>query len=244
MKTKIITIIFTIIPFLSHSKEIMLYDPLCNRLQAVASTSYNSIYSFRGIPSSKGSSQFFSVSTIYDNFTANIWTAKEIDTWETIETDLSMMLNFGKLDLIYVNYNTGDLNTNEAGLSLNFEVPLSPVFSAMYDFDKGDGAYLSLSGHQEYNISRNISLYLFALLGFNNSNSLLGTDSNGESIRDLHDFNVGANLGLKISDNISLNMNAMYVAPASDESTRAINNIKINSSERDVVYVFQLSIKN
>jgi len=190
-----------------------------------ASVDVMSNYVWRGFKLSNSNVIQPSVGIIYGGFGANLWANYDTDLGEHNETDLTLNYSFSverlSFDAGYIYYALeGAEDTQEVYLSVGYDTLLSPVFTLYYDFDEGDGAFITASIGHDFELSEGIQLSIGASASYNLKNEYsIGDFSN------FHNGELSASLSIPATKGISIAPMIAYSFPLSDDAEDAIEAI-------------------
>ncbi|MEW6066790.1 MAG: hypothetical protein AB1610_00620 [Nitrospirota bacterium] len=152
-----------------------------------ASVDVMSNYVWRGQKLSNGSVIQPSIGITYGSFDANFWANYDTDPdiSEINETDLTLTysLSMDKLNFAigYIYYALDGTNdTQEIYFSIGYETFLSPALNVYYDYDEGDGYFVTASIGHAFELATDISLELGASASYNLGNKVMGTNDEGD----------------------------------------------------------------
>lgn len=163
----------------------------------------------------------------YFGFSANLWTCNDLKLSETTETDLTLSyaVAFDKatVDFGYINYAfDGFKDTQEFYAGATLEVFLKPSLKFYYDFDEGNGGYLSAAVTRTMALSQKVLLDLSALASANFDNAILGRDVAGDKFTGLYTSQVTATLTVPLLKYVAIIPSLTYSFPLSDKAKDAV----------------------
>jgi hypothetical protein len=192
-------------------------------------------YVWRGFKLSNGVVIQPSVGITYGGFGANFWANYDTSTNEHNETDLTLNYSFSldkfSFDLGYIYYALDAVDdTQEFYLSVGYDILLNPTITIYYDFDQGDGAFVTASASHDFDLAEDISLSLGALASYNiESEYSIGNYS------DFHNGELSASVSIPINKNISIGPMIAYSFPLSDDAEDAFETVS-DDREEDILY--------
>lgn len=195
---------------------------------------FMSNYVWRGQKLSPESVIHPTVGLSYSGFSANLWTCNDLKLSETTETDLTLSyavaLNKATFDFGYINYAfDGFKDTQEFYAGAALDVFLKPSLKFYYDFDEGNGGYLSAAVGRTITLSQKVSLALSALASANFDNSILGRDAAGDKFTGLYTSQVTATLTVPLLKYVSLVPSLTYSFPLGEDAKDAVEAISYDS---------------
>jgi hypothetical protein len=201
-----------------------------------ASVEVMSSYIWRGFEIHEDVAVQPSVGITYGGFGANLWSDYNTYAKEAIETDLTLNYSFsrGKIsfDAGYIFYALdGAEDTQELYLTVGYDTLLSPSLTVYYDFDEGDGAFMTASIGHALALPKDLSLDLGASVSYNMESEY--------SIGDYSDFHNGeltASLSFPVNDAISISPMIAYSFALSDDAEAAIESLSADGDESDFFY--------
>jgi hypothetical protein len=194
-----------------------------------ASVDVMSNYVWRGFKLSDGVVIQPSVGIIYGGFGANLWSNYDTDLGEHNETDLTLNYSFSvegfSLDAGYIYYALeGAEDTQEIYLSVGYDTLLNPVVTLYYDFDEGDGAFITASIGHDFELSEGIQLSIGASASYNLKNEYsIGDFSN------FHNGELSLSVSFPLRKNITVAPMMACSFPLSDDAEYAIEAISDDS---------------
>lgn len=190
-----------------------------------ASVDVMSNYVWRGFKLSEDMVIQPSVGITYGSFGANLWANYDTELEELNETDIALNYTFlvekFDFDVGYIYYGLDSANdTQEIYVSIGYNILLSPTLTLYYDFDEGEGAFITASIGHDIELSNGIALSLGALASYNaNSEYSIGDYS------DFHNGELSASVSIPVSKNITVGPMIAYSFPLSEEAEDAIEAI-------------------
>ncbi len=190
-----------------------------------ASVDVMSNYVWRGFKLSEEMVIQPSAGITYGGFGANLWANYDTELEELNETDMALNYTFlvekFDFDVGYIYYGLDSANdTQEIYVSIGYNILLSPTLTLYYDFDEGEGAFITASIGHDIELSNGIALSLGALVSYNaNSEYSIGDYS------DFHNGGLSASVSIPVSKNITVEPMIAYSFPLSEEAEDAIEAI-------------------
>lgn len=190
-----------------------------------ASVDVMSNYVWRGFKLSNSVVIQPSVGITYGGFGANLWSNLDTDIDDSLEhneTDITLNYAFAKdkfsFDLGYIYYALDSAkDTQEAYFSIGYDTLLSPTLTIYYDFDEGDGAFITASIGHDFDLGKNIALSLGASASYNiESEYSIGDYS------DFHNADLSASVSIPITDVISVGPMIAYSFALSNDAEDAM----------------------
>ena len=203
-----------------------------------ASIDVMSNYVWRGFKLSNSFVLQPSVGITYEGFGANLWSNIDSDiddSFEHNETDVTLNYSFAvqefTFDVGYIYYALEAANdTQEIYISAGYDMILSPTLSIYYDFDEGDGAFITASVGHDLELAEGVSLSLGASASYNiESEYSIGDYS------DFHNGELSASVGIPVTDAISIAPMIAYSFPLSNEAEDAFEAIS-DDGDSSIVY--------
>jgi hypothetical protein len=203
-----------------------------------ASVDVMSNYVWRGFKLSNSVVIQPSVSITYGGFGANLWSNLDTDlddSFEHNETDVTVNYAFAKdkfsFDVGYIYYALESAkDTQEAYFSMGYDILLSPTLTIYYDFDEGDGAFITVSIGHDLDLGKNIALSLGASASYNiESEYSIGDYS------DFHNADLSASLSIPVTDVISVGPMIAYSFALSNDAEDAMEVIS-DDGVNDIFY--------
>lgn len=181
-----------------------------------------------------------SVDITYNDFGMNLWANYDSDISEHNETDLTLYYVFSvekfSFDAGYIYYALdGYDDTQEVYISAGYDVLLNPTLSIIYDFDEGDGAYITVDIGHSFELTKTISLNLGATVGYNADNEIMGYDNEGDEFSDFYNGEISASLSIPIWKDFSIEPMIAYSFPLSSDAEDAIEDIS-DDGDQDIFY--------
>lgn len=181
-----------------------------------------------------------SIGINYGGFGANLWANQDMDTGETSETDLTVSYahSLGRLNLeggyIYFALDAVE-DTQEGYVKVGYDILLEPTLTFYYDFDEGDGGFLTLSVGHSFGLPYGLSLNLGAYASVNFENEVLGLNSSGNEFTNFYNGEVSASLTIPVYKDITVEPMVAYTFPLSNEGEDAIESLSFDE-DSEVVY--------
>ena len=200
-----------------------------------ASVDILSNYVWRGFKLSNGVVIQPSVGITYGGFGANLWANYDNSTNEHNETDLTLNYAFSldkfSFDVGYIYYALDAVDdTQEFYLSVGYDILLSPTLTVYYDFDEGDGTFVTASIGHDFELAKDISLSLGALASYNiESEYSIGDYS------DFHNGELSASVSIPVWKNISVGPMIAYSFPLSNDAEDAFKLVS-DDGDKDILY--------
>ena len=189
-----------------------------SKVSGSASVDIMSHYVWRGFKLSNGMVLQPSVGITYGGFGANLWANYDNSTNEHYETDLTLNYAFShnkfNFDVGYIYYALDAVDdTQELYLSVGYDMLLSPTLTVYYDFDEGDGAFVTASVGHDIGLTENIPLSLGALVSYNIESEYSIGDYSG-----FHNGELSASVSIPINENISIGPMIAYSFALSNDA--------------------------
>lgn len=231
-KVRIVIIAFVATMFISMGN---LYAEESPEVSGSASVDFMSNYVWRGFKLSNGFVIQPSVGITYGGFGANLWANYDNSTSEQTETDLTLNYAFSvdkfNLDAGYIYYALDSVeDTQEFYVSVGYAVLLNPTLAVYYDFDEGDGAFITASIGHDFALTDDIALSLGALASYNaESEYSIGDYS------DFHNAELSASLSIPVWKNVSIGPMIAYSFPLSNDAEDSFEAVS-DDGDKDIVY--------
>ena len=234
MSKKIWLFIFTI--FIAAAFPVFAEEANGPEVSGSASVDFMSSYVWRGFQLHEGEAIQPSVGVTYGEFGVNLWSDRNLDTGDAVETDLTLNYAFSKdkfsFDIGYIYFALdGAEDTQEIYVSVGYDVLLSPTLTIYYDFDKGDGAFITASVGHDLELSKDIALSLGAGISYNaESDYSIGDYS------DFHNADLSASLSIPVTESISISPMMAYTVDLSDDAESAIESLSADGDDSSFIY--------
>ncbi len=202
-----------------------------------ASVDVMSNYMWRGFKLSNSVVLQPSVGITYGGFGANLWANIDTDlddSMEHTETDVTLNYTFGmdkfSFDVGYIYYALESADdTQEIYVSVGYETLLSPALAIYYDFEEGNGTFITASIGHDVELAKDIPLSLGALVSYNiESEYSIGDYS------DFHNGELSASVSIPVTDALSVGPMIAVSFPLSDDAEDAIE--AISDGDSTIVY--------
>ncbi len=193
-----------------------------------ASVDVMSNYVWRGFKLSNSFVVQPSVGITYGGFGANLWSNLDSDlddSFEHNETDVTLNYTFAvdkfSFDVGYIYYALESAeDTQELYFSAGYDTLLRPAVTVYYDFDQGDGAFITASIGHDVELAENIALSLSASASYNvESEYSIGDYS------DFHNADLSASLSIPVTDALSVGPMIAYSFPLSNDAEDALETV-------------------
>jgi len=200
-----------------------------------ASVGFFSNYVWRGIQVHEDVAVQPTVGITYGGFGANLWADYNTDTNEHVETDLTLNYAFSvdklSLDAGYIYYALdGADDTQELYIAASYDVLLSPSFTIYWDFDEGDGGFITASIGHDVELVKDIALSIGASVSYNLDNEY----SHGD-FSDFYNGEISASVSIPVWKAISIEPMIAYSFPLSNDAEDAIEGLS-DGEDSSVVY--------
>jgi hypothetical protein len=190
-----------------------------------ASVAVMSNYVWRGFKLSNSYVIQPSVGITYGGFGANLWSNLDSDlddSFEHFETDVTLNYTFTvdkfNFDSGYIYYALEAAeDTQELYFSVGYDTLLSPAVAVYYDFDQGDGAFITASICHDVKLAENITLSLGASASYN-----LESEYSIGDYSDFHNADLSAAITIPITDALSIGPMIAYSFPLSSDAEDAL----------------------
>lgn len=189
-----------------------------------------------------------SVALSYGVFGANIWSNYDSDSkidegdghGEFNETDLTLSYTrvmdkwtFGAGYIYYALNNAND--TQEIFLSVSYDTLFKPVLTVYYDFDEGNGIFITASVSHTIEIFKGINCNFGALASYNINNKIMGFDSSGDDFSNFYNAELSTSVNIPVWRAVSLTPKIAYSFPLSNDAKEAIKSIS-DDGDKDIFY--------
>ena len=207
-------------------------------VEGYASVDIMSHYVWRGQKLSNSWVVQPSVGISYGAFGANIWVNYDSDATvdegnghgEVNETDITLSYSrsldkftFGAGYIYYALSSAND--TQEVYLSVGYDTLLAPTLTVYYDFDEGNGAFLTASIGHSFEVMNDMSLNLGASAGYNINNKVMGTDLDDKDFSNFYNAEISSSLEIPVSKVLTITPKVAYSFPLSNDAEEAIEKI-------------------
>ncbi len=188
------------------------------------------------------------VAISYGVFGANIWANYDSDSkidegdghGEFTETDITLSYTrsmdkwtFGAGFIYYALNNAND--TQEVYLSASYDTLLIPTLTLYYDFDEGNGAFITASISHTIEVMKGINWNLGALASYNINNKVMGIDEDGDSFSNFYNAEISTSLNIPVWKAITLTPKVAYSFPLSNDAKEAIKIIS-DDGDKNILY--------
>ena len=221
------------------------------KVAGFASVDVMSNYVWRGIKVSNSWVVQPSVGITYGGFGANIWGNYDSDVteWtsngetghgELTETDITLTYTatIDKFTLVggYIFYAFEGYNdTQEIFGSVTYNTLLSPTLTVYYDYDEGNGAFITASVGHTFSLPKDMGLKLGALVSYNIENGIMGLDNDGDKFSNFYNAELNAALTIPVTKAISITPKLAYSFALSNDAEDAMQGLA-NDGSNDVFY--------
>ena len=221
------------------------------RVTSFASVDLMSNYVWRGIKVSNSWVVQPAAGITYGNFGANIWGNYDSDVAEVTSdgetghgemTEVDFTLTYAKtidkFTLVggYIYYAFDGFNdTQEVFASVTYNTLLSPTLTVYYDYDEGNGAFITATVGHTFTLPKDMGLKLGALVSYNINNKIMGFDEDGDDFSNFYHAELSSSLTIPVTKAISVTPKAAYSFALSDDSEDAMRGLA-NDGDHDVVY--------
>ncbi len=223
------------------------------KVTGAASVDIMSNYVWRGIKVSNSWVVQPNLSVAYKGFGAGFWANYDSDSFETdshgsvsdghgefseVDLTLSYAKSFDKLTVgggyIYYAFD-GFSDTQEVYASVSYDTFLKPALTVYYDFDEGDGAFITASIGHSFSLPADMSLNLGALASYNIRNRIMGLDADGRRFSNFYHAELSSSLTIPVTKMISVTPKIAYSFAISNDAKAAMRGLA-NDGRRDIVY--------
>ncbi|MBC8413959.1 MAG: hypothetical protein ISR96_03585 [Nitrospira sp.] len=212
-----------------------------------AGADFMSHYIWRGQRLSDGFVIQPTVGITYGGFGANIWsnwddTVAGLTDGGVTETDYTLNYTFAKdkfgfdIGLIFYTFKGGG-DTQEVYAAVSYDTLLSPSVAVYWDFDEGDGGFISASIGHSLPLPGGMALDLGASASMNLDHAYLGTDSAGKTFTDLYNADIKASMTIPVTKNISVTPMVAASMSLSDDAEAALKGLDA-TGQADDSYVY------
>jgi len=189
-----------------------------------------------------------SVAIGYGVFGANIWANYDSDSivdegnghGEFTETDITLSYTrsmdkwtFGAGYIYYALNNAND--TQEIYLMVSYDTMLKPTLTIYYDFDEGNGAFITASIGHTIEVMKGINWNIGVLASYNINNKVMGLDKDGEDFSNFYNAEASTSLNIPVWKNITLTPKLAYSLPLSNDAKEAIKTIS-DDGDKNILY--------
>lgn len=199
-------------------------------------------YVWRGIKLSNSWVVQPSVGITYGDFSANIWANYDNDAVGNEFNEVDFTVGYSKtlgnftLGGGYILYTfDGYQDTQEVFATASYDMLLSPALTVYYDFDEGQGAFVTASVGHEFALPKDISLSLGALASYNIQNGIMGLDSDGNKFSNFYNAELSSALTIPVTKAISITPKMTYSFALSNDSKDAISAMA-DDGRRDILF--------
>jgi hypothetical protein len=221
------------------------------KVTGFASVDLMSNYVWRGIKVSNSWVVQPAAGITYGNFGANIWGNYDSDVVEVTSngetghgemTEVDFTLTYAKtidkFTLVggYIYYAFDGFNdTQEVFASVTYNTLLSPTLTVYYDYDEGNGAFITATVGHTFTLPKDMGLKLGALVSYNAENGIMGFDKDGNKFSNFYHAELSTALAIPVTKAISVTPKAAYSFALSDDSKDAMRGLA-NDGSRDIFY--------
>jgi len=189
-----------------------------------------------------------SVAIGYGVFGANIWANYDSDSivdegnghGEFTETDITLSYTrsmdkwtFGAGYIYYALNNAND--TQEIYLMVSYDTMLKPTLTIYYDFDEGNGVFITASIGHTIEVMKGINWNIGVLASYNINNKVMGLDKDGEDFSNFYNAEASTSLNIPVWKNITLTPKLAYSLPLSNDAKEAIKTIS-DDGDKNILY--------
>jgi hypothetical protein len=214
-----------------------------------ASVDVMSNYVWRGQKLSRSWVVQPSVGITYSGFDANLWSNYDSD-WKVedtdkgkgkvTETDLTLSYSFSKdkfnFSAGYIYYALeGAHDTQELFFSAGYDVLLNPALVLYYDYDEGQGAFITASIDHSFDLGKNLPLDVGASASYNINNKVMGVDEEGNDFSNFYNGELYASVTFPVTKAFLITPKASYSFPLSNDAKEAISSISYDG-DKDIFY--------
>ena len=218
------------------------------KAEGYASVDVMSHYVWRGQKLSNSWVVQPSVGVTYGAFGADIWANYDSDSTvdegdghgEVNETDFTLRYS-RSMDKFtfgagYIYYAVNDYNdTQEAYLSVGYDTVLEPTLTIYYDFDEGNGAFITASAGHSFEVHSDINLNLNASVSYNIKNKVMGTDKEDKDFSNFYNADLSSSIDISVSKLLTITPKIAYSFPLSNDAKEAIQKIS-DDGDKDIFY--------
>ncbi len=209
------------------------------------STTFASLYVWRGQILSKGFVAQPMVGVTLGGFNANLWSNIDLNNDEEdddgivmTETDftLSYTVPVGPVSLTggVIHYDFDGSDTQEIYLTTAVETLLNPTLSLYYDIDDGDGGFAVLAISQAIPAGP-VSLTAGASVGFNLGDKAMGLNADGKDFTGLYYGEISLATSIPIFGHVSLDPRIAYSTSLGGDGEDAIKSVSADG-KKDTFY--------
>jgi len=218
------------------------------QLSGSASIDVMSNYVWRGQKLSNSWVVQPSVGITYGVFGANIWANYDSDSkinegdghGELSETDIT--LNYTRsidrltLSAGYIYYALNGVNdTQELYISAAYDTLLEPALTVYYDFDEGQGAFITASLGHSFEVANGTTLNLGAAASYNIKNKIMGYNGDGDDFCNFYNVEFSSSLTMPMWKALTVAPKIAYSFPLSNDAEEAISSLS-DDGDRDIFY--------
>ncbi|NWF97336.1 MAG: hypothetical protein HXY52_00135 [Nitrospirae bacterium] len=189
-----------------------------------------------------------SVAIGYGVFGANIWANYDSDSivdegnghGEFTETDITLSytrsMDKWTFSAGYIYYALNNANdTQEIYLMVSYDTMLKPTLTIYYDFDEGNGAFITASIGHTIEVMKGINWNIGVLASYNINNKVMGLDKDGEDFSNFYNAEASTSLNIPVWKNITLTPKLAYSLPLSNDAKEAIKTIS-DDGDKNILY--------
>jgi hypothetical protein len=242
---KISIVVLMILMGVGFSGNVYAAEP---KVSGIASVDVSSNYVWRGQKLTNSWVIQPSVGITYANFGASIWANYDSDSkidegnghGEFSETDFTLSYSFSvekwNFSAGYIYYAFDGANdTQEVYLSTSYSTLLNPTLTVYYDYDEGNGAFVTAGISHSFDVFKGSSLKLGAFASYNINNKVMGFDKNGDDFSNFYNGELSAGLSIPVTKAISITPKVAYSFPLSDDAEEALKSIS-DDGDKDILY--------
>ncbi|PLY03811.1 MAG: hypothetical protein C0623_00220 [Desulfuromonas sp.] len=177
---------------------------------------------------------------------------------EVTETDIVLDYSFDVNDMlsisvgdIYYNFNVPG-NTHELYVGASLNTILAPSLTIYYDYQAAKGAmangsdaagmYYVLAGGHDIELAKNLGLSLGAAVSYADESPFLTEDvdnsGNEQPYSELHNYELSVGLSYAVSEQVSIDVSALYTDSLSDEAEFAMGKDAVSTGGVSVTLAF------
>lgn len=189
-----------------------------------------------------------SVAINYGVFGTSIWANYDSDSkidegnghGEFTETDITLSYTrsidkwtFATGYIYYALNNAND--TQEVYLSISYDMLLKPTLTIYYDFDEGNGAFITASIGHTVEVLKDINLNFGVLASYNINSKVMGLNKDGEDFSNFYNAEASTSLNIPVWKAITITPKLAYSIPLSSDAKEAIKSIS-DDGDRYILY--------
>lgn len=189
-----------------------------------------------------------SVAINYGVFGTSIWANYDSDSkidegnghGEFTETDITLSYTrsidkwtFATGYIYYALNNAND--TQEVYLSISYDMLLKPTLTIYYDFDEGNGAFITASIGHTVGVLKDINLNFGVLASYNINSKVMGLNKDGEDFSNFYNAEASTSLNIPVWKAITITPKLAYSIPLSSDAKEAIKSIS-DDGDRYILY--------